>query len=366
MAEHTMTDYEKYRAFQHHIRSLGGNPNIFSTRFYHPLQDVFKALEIQLNLDFRGRVDVKPFRFTDDVKALIGSYAAVAHMVQQYEQCFRCLVDCWGKAQDYRTTCSAVHLVQSVKPILDACKWYGCADVGQFPQVIAKGQEDAVRARANALPVLKTGIPVLPRYDAVQAGTRARKLSTVWRADHLRQTYDHVRNTRAGECTSFGHYAAHVLKQEAEAQNMDARIELVVWEGSGRLRGVTRNVERTNLKFGKAKRGKLAKKLIAEKLIAETITVTRPTPRYVTHVFCVVNRRGGTREVGKKFEAATNFRQERTSLRDRLPHFSTWGSDCWVVDPWLASLGYDSAWPVDLYPKKGMLDPLYLEMDSRH
>jgi hypothetical protein len=73
----------------------------------------------------------------------------------------------------------------------------------------------------------------------------------------------------------------------------------------------------------------------------------------VTHVFCLLNREGGTTEemVGR-------------SKMQRLPHFSTWGPDCIVVDTWLASLGWDSCYKPSLYPYKGFLKKLYLEMDS--
>jgi len=48
----------------------------------------------------------------------------------------------------------------------------------------------------------------------------------------------------------------------------------------------------------------------------------------------------------------------------KLPPHDQWGPNCWIVDTWLASLGYNSAWPVGFYPKKGMLKPLYQEMDT--
>jgi len=48
----------------------------------------------------------------------------------------------------------------------------------------------------------------------------------------------------------------------------------------------------------------------------------------------------------------------------RLPHFSEWGSECMIVDTWLGSLGWHSYFTLRGYPLKGMLDPVYQEMDS--
>jgi hypothetical protein len=73
----------------------------------------------------------------------------------------------------------------------------------------------------------------------------------------------------------------------------------------------------------------------------------------VAHVFCVVNRTGGTEttRVGR-------------SDREKLPPYAQWDKDCWIVDPWLASLGWESCYKLAEYPKKGFLSPVYLEMDS--
>ncbi|MCC6807908.1 MAG: hypothetical protein IT381_10830 [Deltaproteobacteria bacterium] len=43
------------------------------------------------------------------------------------------------------------------------------------------------------------------------------------------------------------------------------------------------------------------------------------------------------------------------ALGSKLDDPTTWGKDCMIVDPWLGSLGHDTAFTVDSYPYKGYL-----------
>jgi len=146
----------------------------------------------------------------------------------------------------------------------------------------------------------------------------------------LRETYDQVYGSNAGECTSFAKAAAHLLGTTKLSPFMP-RIEIVSFRNQ---RLVPRRNRDGSPMFKKNAQGEVTRDQAMER-------------QFVTHVFCVVGRRG--------MEYGHN---------NSLPASGTWNAETRIVDCWLAALGYESSFKVADYPKPGYLTTLHLEMDS--
>jgi hypothetical protein len=110
--------------------------------------------------------------------------------------------------------------VRGVRLKLYECQKYACNDVGTFPQCIAptvSPQEfTRIRHPDNIRPV---GMPIMSEDRS-------------WRRAPLKLAHAAVRSAKAGECTNYAYYAAHIL---SEGEN-HPRIEVVAWEGHGRAK----------------------------------------------------------------------------------------------------------------------------------
>ena len=110
---------------------------------------------------------------------------------------------------------------QGVQAKLEKCVRYACNDVGTFPQCIGVDENHPEYARIRSAKPMRVGMPI-------NAEDRS------WRAVALSQVWKQVTADSAGECTSFGYYAAHLL---GSAEN-HPRVEIVTWEGRGTAKHV--------------------------------------------------------------------------------------------------------------------------------
>lgn len=109
--------------------------------------------------------------------------------------------------------------VRGLKNELSKCEKYVCNDVGAFPQCIGVPEKhpDYHRIRNPGEGVIRTGGPIM-------CADRS------WRATKLGIAYRSVEQLKAGECTNYAYYAAHVLTSSGQ----HPRVEIVSWEGGGR------------------------------------------------------------------------------------------------------------------------------------
>ncbi|WP_175016792.1 hypothetical protein [Massilia sp. YMA4] len=279
------------------------------------LKDLFAFLSSAVALEKKTHIQPTPFANLAAAKAQCSDPNDTR--LSKYAHALQRLVQCWGSPQAYPPRpINPDPLIDQVRTELARCKQFACNDATSFDGDINPAANRSVildRAKKHGSPV---SLPV-PLSHSGQ-----------WDAGHLAAVHGAVYKQAGGECTSFGKAAAHVLATAA-ISGPRPRIELVAWES------------RTSVP-----------------VMREGMQVMREGRPYfktnvVAHVFCVVNRPGGTDAV----EVAGKSRQ-------RLPPYEEWGHDCWVVDPWLASLGWEACYRLSDYPKKGFLDPVYLEMDS--
>jgi hypothetical protein len=233
--------------------------------------------------------------------------------------------------------------IEKARKDLDAAKGYASRDAPTFYQCIRGYQAGPDRDKPN--PAVPTSLHKAP-YEKIfkggaqsgggdpggavgggdfRAALEARGIEDqkgndpfAWDAVKVEETYKKVKDAGAGECTSFGSYAAHLLTNTDASTN--PRVELVAWEK------VTKKPSKSS--------DKIVKKV-------------------TTHVYCLVNRRG-------------DYRQETDdngAKRYRLPPVNEWSGDWWIVDPWAGAMGFDVIYEKSTnYPYKGMMDPLFLQM----
>jgi hypothetical protein len=300
-----MDSQQQYNAFLADVQA--------STKKFTLKRSSLKGLIEELESQIRKFTEsaTAPTRFTDVVAARAYCKKPSDSRLVKYTPAIQRLVSCWGTHAHYPPIpVSPLQLINAVRTKLDECRNFACNDATTFagdinPDVDANAILDL--ARKGGMPVsMPTAPSILPH----------------WRATHVKNVCNSVYEKKSGECTSFGKAAAHILTT-TPIPGPRPRVELVSWE------------QRTTKEVTTAS-GRTYNKVTA-----------------VAHVFCVVNRIGGTstRTVGPR-------------EREKLPPFSDWGNECWIVDPWLASLGWNSCYSLQDYPKKGFLEPCYLEMDS--
>lgn len=155
--------------------------------------------------------------------------------IAKYKPAINSLVAVWGTDGDYERAPSvggaknALALVNEVKAQLEACKTWACNDVGTFPQCVNKSLPKPEQERIKSAKPMKVGMPILTNGS--------------WNAQALRQAYDAVKANKAGECTNYAYYAAHILSQAK--LNPKPRLEIVSWEGKGRAKHLFVIVGRT-------------------------------------------------------------------------------------------------------------------------
>ena len=306
MREYTMGPKEKYAAFLGQIKSATSK----FTKRRSSLRGLCEYMEGQIDDYLRRGKPIEPFRSIDDAK----SKCRIQHdpRLIKYDPALRRLVECWGRAANFRYTSNAMPLIRAVQDELNACKGFACADAKTFEMCIRPGMKKRILSLANERNQLFTAPPNIPigGMQAMKAGA-----TTAWNPAKLKSAHKSVYEKKVGECTNFGYAAGHTLMKGCEDNNLDFRVEVVSWRG-----------------------------------------LNRKKTAVVTHLFCVLNRDGGS---VKEVIPGRGEIQMR-----RLPHFSTWGIECVIVDTWLASLGWHNVFTVQNYPFLGMLDPVYQEMDS--
>jgi len=306
MAAFAMGPQEKYTAFLRHVSSTTSK----FTKKRSSLRGLCEYMEDQIQAYYRHLKPIVPFRSVDHAK----SKCQLPHdsRLMKYDVCLRRLVECWGRALDYPNCSPAMRLVKEVAFELNACALFACADAKTFEDCIKKGKKKEVLDRAKEKDTLFTAVPQIPvgGLGAMRAG-----VTTAWDADRLKRIHKTVYGKKVGECTNFGYAAAHTMSRACELRNLNYRIEVVSY-----------------------------------RMLSKKKTQT------VTHVFCLVNRGGGS--MLQTVPGRGKIRKRR------LPPFADWGEECVIVDTWLGSLGWGSYFTVQDYPMKSMLDPVYQEMDS--
>jgi hypothetical protein len=216
---------------------------------------------------------------------------------------------------------SAITLIGSVLDELNKCKGFVCSDAAQFAgdinPAIPRTQQALILQRAQEHGQ-GTGLAEIPRHDRA-AGD--------WNASSIATACERVYTQEAGECTSFGKAAAHLLSTASMTPFMP-RVEVVAFSQAQQRPRYNRD--------------------------GSPLMVQRPgSPGPVhamlnikiAHVFCVVGRQG-------------------TITGTTMPHPSTWNAEARIVDCWLGSLGYECVFTVAGYPKPGYFTNLELVMDS--
>jgi hypothetical protein len=302
--EKSMTSQEQLNAF---LADVASSTSKFTEK-RSSLKDLFTFLRTAIATENATAARPAAFRDVAALHALCKS--PTDSRLTKYAPPLRRLVRCWGSRMDYPPRLiDTLSLINAVRVELNLCKNFACNDATTFAGDINPAvSKSVILARAKA-----SGMPV---------SMPAPSSNGIWNANHLKNVKESVYTKKGGECTSFGKAAAHVLAT-TEIPGPRPRIELVSWE------------QRTSTTITRPDKS----------------TYTKVTA--VAHVYCVVNREGGTTAVlvGKQ-------------QRAQLPDPSNWGDDCWVVDPWLASLGWEACYELAKYPKGGFLNPVYLEMDS--
>lgn len=310
------TPAQKYKHFKQHLRSA----NILFVKNRSSLLGLCEELDRQVTLFKRQATRPQPFQSVAHAKSFCENPNDAR--LNKYDVQLRRLVEAWGRAWDYKVQSNVERLIKSVRTTLDECKKFACSDARNFhssihpsitgkrkQRLIQKGMDNAAFAAGGFIP---------QGADAVRGVDDTR-----WRARYLEAAKDRVYTNKAGECTSFGFAAAHILST-APFAGIRPRIEVVAWDS----------------KAIQKPEGYVRKKFTADP----------------THVFCVVGRSGGTllQPIGKR----------SPKFQHRLPDFQTWGKDVWIVDPWLASLGWASCYSLKNHPKKGFLKYAFQKLDS--
>ncbi|MEO1493884.1 MAG: hypothetical protein AAFV19_17160 [Pseudomonadota bacterium] len=310
------TPAQKYSHFKKHLKGQ-------NSRFWKrtsSLRGLCDELERQVSLHKRQGTRPTPFKDTQHAKSFCKNPTDAR--IGKYEYQLRRLVESWGKANDYHVESNIQRLIQSARATLDQCKGFACNDARNFRGSIhprfTKAERDDLVARGMAKAAFAAG-GFIPRGEDAAKGVD----DTRWQARFLKATKDRVYSNGAGECTSYGLAAAHILST-VPFEGIRPRIEVVAWDS----------------KAAPKPPGYVRKRF-----------TTDPT-----HVYCIVGRKGGTilQPVGSRSKV----------LQHRLPSHENWGKDVWIVDPWLASLGWESCYHIDQHPKKGFLKYLFQKMDS--
>lgn len=212
---------------------------------------------------------------------------------------------------------SPITLIASVLDELNKCKDFVCSDAAQFAgdinPDIPRQQQDRILQRAQQSG-RATGLAEIPRHD--------RGLMD-WNRESIQRAHTEVYSKRAGECTSFGKAAAHLLSTASMTPFMP-RIEVLAF--SQHQKRPRYNRDGTPMMIRKPNEVGLVHAHMSVK---------------IAHVFCVVGRQGAA-----------------------LTHPDTWNPEARVVDCWLGSLGYECVFTVPDYPKRGYFTNLEVVMDS--
>lgn len=353
MPNFTMTPTEKYASFLADASDVDRTLMSQFNRNGHPMNDIFEILENQIDAHKRFNGYVRPFRSVQELKGILRN--PTDPRLVRFEPCLRNLVDCWGKAADYQARGTGWTLTQAAKPELDRCRAFACSDAVTFRGCINPEVEGSVLDRAKKRGG-RTGMAFLGNLG----GGGRRDETARWDDDHLRRTHKQVYSKFAGECTSFGYAAAHTLSRINTLQQLNARIEVVVSRQTNMVRATQRVAnpgydETQPIGPNNKKSHSVPAFTTKRKYYFWKVKVPAMQANLVTHVFCLVNRAGGTTTV----PVGANNRP-----MEKLPSPDQWGKDCYIVDTWLASLGHASVFTVDRYPFKSMLQNLYQEMDS--
>ncbi len=323
-----------YKFFLMHVKTVAGK----FTKKRSSLRGLCTYLEKEVDAYFKQSKAVTPFLNVADVKRHLKNPNDPRLM--KYEPCFRQLVESWGKKSTYRSESNVQGLLRRARSELNYCKNFACTDAVTFETCIPEEKKPEVLARAKK--GRSTGIPAIsnnPMAFLRNANAAARPggeaeaalTSNRWNVEHLKTTHERVYRARAGECTSFGYAAAYVLHREQMGFRNQVRIEVVSWR-----------------KFSD-----VAITGFGGKPLTDANGVPRTRRSLATHVYVIVNRSGATTSVSSG-----------SVKRRQLPPVSEWGNDCYIVDCWAASLGYESIFQPHEFPYRGMLSPLYQEMDS--
>jgi hypothetical protein len=212
---------------------------------------------------------------------------------------------------------SADTLIQAVLVQLNECKDFVCSDAAQFDGDINPNISPFHRARILQRAQAQgqaTGLAEIPRVGRVRDD---------WNPDSVRRAHQAVYERRAGECTSFAKAAAHLLSTVA-THPFKPRIEVLAFR-QHQLRP----------RFNRDGSPLMIRKPGHDAPVQAVTSIT------ISHVFCVVGRRGVA-----------------------LTPSSHWNPEVRIVDCWLGSLGYDCVFTASSYPKQGYFTSLEVVMDS--
>jgi hypothetical protein len=220
-----MTPTEQINAFTAHVKELTDK----FTESRSSLQNLLTYLRVPANQSKRfANVQAAKNKCANPADKRLG----------KYESALTSLVAVWGTSGDYKETPApvstgggnAAELVNSVKAKLEACRLYACNDVGTFPQCVNTRISQSEQARIKKALPDKVFMPIVSPDRS-------------WKGAELRGAYGQVVAKRAGECTNYGYYAAHILSQATATPK--PRIEIVSWEGKNTAKHVFCIVGRT-------------------------------------------------------------------------------------------------------------------------
>jgi len=208
-------------------------------------------------------------------------------------------------------------LIASVIEELNKCKNFICSDAAQFagdinPELHLDEQSKILKRAKDGGKA--TGIAEIPQHDRAKGD---------WNTHSINTAHDQVYKHLAGECTSFGKAAAHLLATAA-MEPFRPRIEVLAYSIKKKLP----RLKEDNTPLMISRPG-------CAEMVPAMVNIT------IAHVFCVVGRLGVA-----------------------LTKTDQWNSEARIVDCWLGSLGYECVFSVANYPKPHYFDNLEVVMDS--
>src|SRR6266850_2560083 len=224
-----MNPTEQINAFIAHVKTL-------TTKFTESrssLQNLLVYLRNPLN---------QAKRFSNAQDAINKCGNAQDARINKYKPAINSLVAVWGTNGNYQKNPAPppppvasgnknISLVNEVKSRLLACQKFTCNDVGTFPQCVNKAISESEQKRITDAKPKPVGMPILSDGS--------------WNGPALKVAHDAVVSNKAGECTNYAYYAAHILSQGSTRPM--PRLEIVSWEGPGTAKHLFVIVGRTGL-----------------------------------------------------------------------------------------------------------------------